>query len=88
MSKRHLPPFTLEEDLARLQDMLPTDAMVEEFGGFLVQVHNGAAHERAHWIGVCDGYINGLKAAKQLSAGQVPDLREIVQWAAQRSASE
>jgi hypothetical protein len=88
MSMRHLPPYTLDEDLARLRVLLPTDAMVEEFGGFLARVHTDVAHERGHWIGVCDGYINGLKAAKQLSEWQVPDLREIVQWAAQRSASQ
>lgn len=90
MPKLYKPPFTLEEDLARFQGLLPPPAMVEQFGDLLHRAHKSdvGPHERSHWLGVCDDYIMGLKAANLLSAAQVPDLREIVQWATQRSTLE
>lgn len=53
MPKLYKPPFTLEEDLARLQGLLPPPAMVEQFGDLLHRAHksNVGPHERSHWLG-------------------------------------
>ncbi|ETK22710.1 MULTISPECIES: hypothetical protein [Pseudomonas] len=90
MTKPPLPPFTLEEDLAKLPALFPSSLMVEQFGGYLVNIHkiSDEMKVRTHWIGVCNGYINALKAADLLNSAQVPELREIVEWAAQRSYVE
>ncbi|MBX8557103.1 hypothetical protein K5D43_21740 [Pseudomonas cichorii] len=87
MSKPHSSPFTLEEDLSRLPDLLPTERMVEQLGFYLQNGHKvGApAMERARWLGVCEGYVNALAEAQLLSPPQVHDLREIIHWAAQRA---
>ncbi|UXZ97245.1 hypothetical protein K3169_04885 [Pseudomonas phytophila] len=87
MIKKQSAPFTLEEDIARLSALLPTEVMIEEFGGMLQQIHRSDATERERLLalGMCHGYLSGLKSAELLSAAKVPDLREIVFWAELRS---
>ncbi|MFA0946000.1 MULTISPECIES: hypothetical protein [Pseudomonas syringae group] len=86
MPKKQSTPFTLEEDIARLGTLLPTE-VIEEFGGMLQQIHksNATERERLLAIGMCHGYLSGLKSAGSLSVAKVPDLREIVFWAELRS---
>ncbi|RMW07757.1 hypothetical protein ALP03_200329 [Pseudomonas amygdali pv. tabaci] len=87
MPMKQTTPFTLEEDIARLNALLPTEVMIEEFGGMLQQIHrsNATERERLLALAMCHGYISGLKSAELLNAANVPDLREIVFWAELRS---
>ena len=87
MPKKLSAPFTLEEDIARLNALLPTEAMIEEFGDMLQQIHRSTATERERLLalGMCYGYLSGLKTAEFLSVAKAPDLREIVFWADLRS---
>ncbi|PYD88669.1 hypothetical protein DNF23_32535 [Pseudomonas syringae pv. pisi] len=87
MPKKLSAQFTLKEDIARLNALLPTEAMIEEFGDMLQQIHrsNATERERLLALGMCHGHLCGLKSAELLSAAKVPDLREMVFWAELRS---
>ncbi|WP_024420544.1 hypothetical protein [Pseudomonas avellanae] len=62
MPKKLSAPFTLEEDIARLNALLPSEAMIEEFGDMLQQIHrsNATERERLLALGMCHGYLSVL----------------------------
>ncbi|RMO85357.1 hypothetical protein ALQ32_200019 [Pseudomonas syringae pv. tagetis] len=71
MPKKLSAPFTLEEDIGRLKALLPTEAIIEEFGDMLQQLHRSNATERERLLALgCVTATWGARRIRKKSYGK------------------
>ena len=79
--------YSLEEDLITLSTLLPSAMIADKLGSCLRAIE-AATTTRAleHEFSWTLGYVQAIKDMECLSAAQVPELRDLVFRAKQRSA--